>query len=421
MRLAGVQIRIEPNNMQRTMFAQHAGCTRFAYNWGVNVCQDAFANGEKTPSAIDLHKKLVAEVKTENPWFYESSKCAPQQALRNLESAYTNFHIRQKPSGYKKKKKVKRNGEDVFILEGLPQFKKKNIRDKFYLEGNFDIIANYIKVPYVGWLKCSENHNITDQIKNCTIRKVADEWYISYKQEKVVKKHNKKKEVGVDLGITALATLSDGKVFEGSKKLRELTRKLKHLQKSLSRKYKKGAETQSKNYEDTKKQIAILHRKIANHRKDGLHQLTTYLAKNHGKVTIEDLNVAGMMKNHKLAKYIANGMFYEFRRQMEYKGEWYGCEVAVADRWYASSKTCCKCGHKQDMPLKKRIFDCEKCDNKMDRDLNAAINLQHWEKNKKKLAASSAATERESPVERVSSGNVLPVALYEAGIKHQMS
>ena len=131
--LSGIKVRIEPNNVQKTMFAQHAGSARWAYNWGLNICEQSFANGEKTPGAIDLHKKLVAEVKSrdEYKWLYESSKCAPQEALRNLEVAYKNFHARQKPSGYKKKKVVTKRGEKVTVLEGLPQYRKKNTKNIF--------------------------------------------------------------------------------------------------------------------------------------------------------------------------------------------------------------------------------------------------------------------------------------------------
>jgi putative transposase len=414
--LSGIKIRIEPNNVQRTMLARHAGCARWAYNWGLNICEQSFASGEKTPSAIDLHRKLVAEVKSKDEfkWLYESSKCAPQEALRHLESAYKNFHAKQKPSGYKRKKVVTKKGERVTVLEGLPQYKKKNVRDGFYLDGAFEIMGNYIKVPYIGWLKCSENIPITE-IKNCTVSKSADQWFISYKREKVVLKHNKKKAAGCDLGVRHLAKLSDGKTFDTPVKLRGLEKRLRRMQRSLARKYKKGAREQGKNYVENKKRIAVLHKKIADHRKDGLHQLTSYLAKNHGKVTIEDLNVGGMMKNHRLAKHIANGSFFEFRRQLEYKGAWYGCEIVVADRFFASSKTCCKCSHKQDMPLKKRIFDCEECDNKMDRDLNAAVNLKNWKENKSITASSAVSARGEGKFRQ------LPVALCEAGIKHQMS
>ena len=118
--------------------------------------------------------------------------------------------------------------------------------------------------------------------------------------------------------------------------------------------------------------------RISNIRKDATHKLTSYLVKSHDQIVIEDLNVSGMMKNHKIAGAISDGGFYEFRRQLEYKGEIYNCAITIADRWFASSKTCSCCGHKQDMPLRKRIFACEKCANILDRDMNAAINLKNY-------------------------------------------
>ena len=177
--------------------------------------------------------------------------------------------------------------------------------------------------------------------------------------------------VGVDLGVKTLATLSNGKVFKSVKSYQKFEAKLSREQ-YLNRHKEVG----SANWKKAQQKIRRLHRKVANIRQDALHKLTTYLAKNHGSVVIEDLNVRGMLRNHKLAKSIADQGFYEFRRQLEYKCEWYGSELVVVDRFFPSSKTCSRCGHVQDMPLHLRTYDCPECGLSIDRDLNASINLR---------------------------------------------
>jgi putative transposase len=177
--------------------------------------------------------------------------------------------------------------------------------------------------------------------------------------------------VGVDLGVKSLATLSTGEVFEGAKSYRKLESKLSRLQ-WLNRRKIKG----SVNGQKAQLKIAKLHKRSADIRKDTLHKLTTYLAKNHSQIVIEDLNVSGMMANRKLAKAIGDMGFYEFRRQLEYKSKLYGSELIVVSRWEPSTKRCSNCGHLKDsMLLSERVYQCENCGISLDRDLNAAKNL----------------------------------------------
>ena len=177
------------------------------------------------------------------------------------------------------------------------------------------------------------------------------------------------------MGVKELATLSTGVVFPNPKHYKVHIVKLKRLSRVLSRKVKGSG-----NRYKAKVQLAKHYAKIANLRKNTLHQITTYLCKNHATIVVEDLNVGGMLKNHKLAQVIADCGFHEFKRQLEYKAKKFGCEVIVADRWFPSSKTCSNCGHIQDIPLKERIYNCESCGHSMDRDLNAAINLSRLAK-----------------------------------------
>ncbi len=356
--LKGKKIRLELTNKQVTMALQHAGVARHAYNWGLGICQKAFENKEKRPTAIDLHKKLVAEVKKEHKWYYNSSKCAPQQALKNLEISYKNFYV--SPSN------------------GLPKFKKRGVNDSFYLEQNIRVEQSRIRVPIFGWLKCSELlPNV--EVKSVVISRKANEWFISFKMphEKIITEKTKG-IVGVDLGIKILATLSDGTIFPAIRPYKKYKRKLKILQRQASKKFVNGAKEQSNNYKKACKKVAVLHQQISNERLNYTHKLTTYLAKNHSEIVVENLNVKGMSKNHKLASAILDGGFYEFKRQLEYKCEWYGSTMTTVSRFYPSSKTCSNCSAKKEsLKLSERTFHCEYCNISIDRDLNASINLRN--------------------------------------------
>jgi len=342
--------RLELNNKQRTLASKHAGVARYAYNWGKTVCDKAIADKTGRPSAYDLQKKFVAEEKSAHPWLYEVSKCAPQHALRNLDMAYKR----------------------VFKVKGTryPRFKKKGQHDSFYLEGDIATKTNYIKIPKFGYVKCSEV--LPDcEIKNVSISKTAGQWFIAFRVPFEPTKHTHTSIVGVDLGIKTLATISNGDIAPAVSAYRRNKRKLKLLQRSASRKV-----IASKNRAKANQKVAKLHYRIANIRKDAIHKLTTDLAKNHGEIVIEDLNVSAMSKNHKLASAILDGGFNEFRRQLDYKCKWYGATLTIVDRFYPSSKTCSDCGYiNKDLRLSDRVYKCPDCGLSIDRDLNAAINL----------------------------------------------
>jgi putative transposase len=304
----------------------------------------------KFPTAIDLHKLLVAMVKSENPWYYECSKSPPQQALMALREAWKRCFNK---------------------TAGVPKFKKKGQRDSFTLEGTVKILGNNkIQVPVIGILKTYER---LPQVlmKSCTISRSADRWFISFRFDVKQQEVCQTSIIGVDLGIKTLATLSTGEVVQGTKFYKKSAAKLSRMQ-WLNRHKVIG----SNNWKKAQLVLAKLHRKIAKIRSDTLHKLTTILAKNHGVIVIEDLNVSGMMANHKLAASIADMGFFEFRRQLTYKCQLYGSKLVVVDRWFPSSKTCSNCGVKKEtLSLGERVFECSHCGFKIDRDLNAAINL----------------------------------------------
>jgi putative transposase len=292
---------------------------------------------------------------------------------------------------YKHKYLVKyRNGEiEKLTLEhelGFPNFKKKGVNDSFYLEYNaqqvIQIEGKKIKIPTIGWIKTYEILPTNIVGKSVTISRQADDWFISFLVEEVHFKNESTAETGIDLGIKTLATFANEKKWENPKAYKKQKAKLRRMQIKLSRQRefaKKNGIKTGTNYEKTKKKIAKLHQRIGNVRNDNTHKLTYYSVKNHKRAVIEDLGVSGMVKNHNLASAILDGGFYEFRRQMEYKCKWHNVDLVIADRWFASTKTCSRCGHKKDkMPLKERTFHCEKCKLTIDRDLNAAINLMKY-------------------------------------------
>ncbi|KAB8314620.1 IS200/IS605 family element transposase accessory protein TnpB [Tolypothrix campylonemoides VB511288] len=388
--LLGFKTELKLNNQQRIALTKHCGVARHAWNWGLGLTKQILdhnqANPEakiKFPSAIDLHKWLVVLVKSEHEWYYEVSKSTPQQALMALRESWKRCFNK---------------------TAGVPRFKKKGRRDSFTLEGTVKILgSNKIQVPVIGVLKTYERlpfgfavpyggkpscRAVSPQvlIKSCTISRQADRWFISFRFD--VDQQTAENTtavpllgetprpdclsvVGVDLGVKNLCTLSTGEVIAGAKSYKKYEAKLSRMQ-WLNRHKNIG----SANWKKAQLQIARLHRKIANIRKDTLHKLTTLLAKNHGTVVIEDLNVSGMMANHKLAKAIADMGFYEFRRQLTYKCTLRGSKLVVVDRWFPSSKTCSSCGTKKEaLSLNERVFCCNHCGFEIDRDLNAAINL----------------------------------------------
>lgn len=369
--IRGFKTELKPNDRQRTLLLQHAGCARFAYNWGLERCIEARRNGGKKPSAMELHRRLNAIKGSEFPWMYESSKCAPQEALRDLDRAYKNFFRR-----CKQKKRGKK---------GFPRFKSRSRGiGSFRLTGSIGASETHVTLPRIGAVRLKEHGYLPTsdddvRVLSATVSEKAGRWFVSLQveiesQDPPPAEEDDRPIVGVDLGIKTLATCSDSTTFENPKALGSKLRKLKRLQRSLSRK-ERGSENRKK----AAKKVAKLHWRISNVRRNALHEVTTWLIRNHSAVVIEDLNVSGMMKNHNLARAIADVGFHEFRRQLEYKGEWYGCEIVVADRFFPSSKTCSECGAiNEALTLSDREWVCVGCGSIHDRDLNAAVNLKNW-------------------------------------------
>jgi putative transposase len=358
---------LDLNDRQVTACKQHAGAARWAYNWGLHVKQERYRETKKSPTAIELHRELNALKKTEVPWMYAVSKCAPQEALWNLDAAFAHFFRRCA---------LKKQGKWQGKL-GYPQFKtRKKGLGSFRLTGRIVVSEKAIVLPRLRRLRLKEQKYLPTgddaQILSATVSEQAGHWYVSLQvEEEQAVPENTGPVVGIDLGVKSLATLSNGEVIPNSRHLKRRLKKLKRLQRVVSRR-QKG----SKNRKKAVLRLAKLHRQIKNQRHNTLHQVTTRLAKTKSVLVIEDLHVAGMLKNHRLAQAIGDVGFYEFKRQLLYKASWYGSRVLLVDRWEPSSKRCSGCGWLDaDLTLSDRTFHCEQCGLVLDRDLNAAINL----------------------------------------------
>lgn len=305
----------------------------------------------KSSNAIEQHRQLNSLKPTDFPWMYEVSKCAPQEALRNLDRAFVNF--------FEKRSR-------------FPRFKsRKRGIGSFRLTGSIHVEGKTIQLPRLGVIRLKETSAVTGRILSATVSERAGRWFVSIQVEtSIVVPDNQGPAVGVDLGVKTLATLSDGCVFENPKAYRRKLQVLKRAQRVVARR-QKG----SKRRERAKWRVANLHFNIANIRSDVIHKMTTLIAMTYGMVGIEDLNVSGMTKNHCLAGAVSDAAFGEVRRQLEYKCQWYGSALVVHDRFLPSSKTCSVCGEVKDsLPLSERTFRCD-CGHESDRDLNAAMNL----------------------------------------------
>lgn len=351
MQYKAFKTKLRLSNKQTILIAKHAGYSRWVWNWARALWSEADKANLK-PNANKLKKLFTNHVKPQYEWMSELSSRVYQYTFINLSEAFNRF------------------------FKGLtkyPNFKKKGRHDSFTLDNCGKPIrlgGIKSKLPFLGWVSTFEP--MPDcETKKVTISRQADGWYISFGYKfSAVETAKKWDVVGVDLGVNALATLSTGIVFQTVKPLKNALRKLRRLQRSLSHKL-----LGSRNREKSRIKVARVNQRVANIRRDTINKITTFIAKNHSTVVIEDLNVSGLMANSKLARSIADQGFYEFRRQLEYKCSWYGSTLVVADRFYPSSQLCSSCGHRQKMPLSMRQYNCSICNLSIDRDLNAALNL----------------------------------------------
>ena len=372
-----VKVRLDPTPRQVRLLCSHAGAARFAYNGGLAHVKDMLENGEPPEwSHYALLRWWNANKDTlaVNPvtgvvWWSQNSKEAYSMALRDLARGLLNWS---------KSRKGKRKGRRV----GFPRFKSKNTAMRFAYSTGFTAPTASdpygLKLPRIGRVHCMENvYKRVDgaRLVRVSVSRRAGCWYASLTVEREQPSsptHTwKRGAVGVDLGVKHLATLSDGTVIPNPRALNTRLKALRKAQQALSRKTKGSARR-----EKAKERVARLHARVTDARMDAINKATTMIAHTYSIVCIEDLNVAGMVKNHSLARSVSDASLGEFRRQLEYKTMRTGTVLRVVDRWYPSSKTCSNCGTvKAKLSLSERVYCCDVCGFSIDRDLNAAINL----------------------------------------------
>ena len=379
--LRGRTVKLDPTPTQAEKLSSHVGAARFAYNTVLSHVQDCYARGEKIDlSGYGLRRWWNANKEDLAPWWKENSKEAYSNAILNLGKALRRFFNSVK-AGKSRKIKV-----------GFPRPKRKGVKDSYTITtGSFGVTdVRGITLPRIGRIHTLEPLNDIDPetVKSVTIRRKADGWYASLTLDLPDTEPQRKttgQTVGIDVGLESYAVFSTGEVFDHPKALKRYERKRRRLAQSVSRK-KLG----SSNREKAKVKLARLDQKIGNIRLDARHKLSRFVADNYDEVAIEGLSVSSMMKNRRLAKAIADSAWYSFRTLVEYKCEKQDVRVTVADVWYASSKTCSTCGQvKAKLDLSERVFECQSCGLVLDRDLNAAKNLDSLNPS---VAASTAET-----------------------------
>ena len=354
----------------------HAGAARFAYNAGLVYVKEALDSGKSADWSHyallrwwNANKDTIAVNRdTGEVWWNQNSKEAYNMGLYGLARGLSNWS---------KSRKGKRKGRRV----GFPRFKSKNSAMRFAYSTGFTAPKASdpygLKLPRIGRVHCMENvYKLVNgaRVIRISVSRRAGCWYASLtvERESTVTAASKGGVVGVDLGVKNLATLSDGTVVPNTRALNTRLKVLRKVQKALSRKT-----VGSVRREKAKGRVARLHARVADVRADAIHKATTMIANTYSIVCIEDLNVAGMVKNRHLARNLSDAALGEFRRQLEYKTARTGAVLRVVDRWFPSSKTCSDCGVvKAKLSLSERTFNCDACGLTMDRDLNAAINIK---------------------------------------------
>ena len=349
-----------PTPEQVKAFEQHFGCSRFIYNWGLEQRIKAHSEGRKI-TCLDLAYQLP-ELKRANPWLSEVNSQSLQMPLRNLDNAFSSFfnHNTQFPK-FKSKHKSKPKFQ-------CPQHVKVDFKNQ---------TISLLKIPNI---KFALDRTFDGIIKTTTISKTpTNRYFVSILVENGLELPAKPKvkpetTVGIDLGLKDFCIDSNGNKTTNQKFLRQSEQRLKINQRRLSKK-KKG----SKKYQEQKLKVARIHERIANQRKDFLHKLSTRLIRENQSICLEDLAVGNMLKNHCLAKSISDCAWTEFKRQLEYKSDWYGNNILTIGRFEPSSKTCSECGSiKKDLTLKDREWICSSCGAEHDRDVNAARNIKKF-------------------------------------------
>lgn len=388
------KIELVPNNKQKTYFRKAFGVARLAYNWGLAEWQRRYKEGEKC-SAMEIQKVFDSIKREQYPFVYEVTKFACSRSFINLGKAFKKFFedLKKGIVSYPQFKRKKDNRGSFYFAE--VKLSDTNTNSKVFkkMKHNERLRRQYLKVPNLGCVKMTQRLRFNGKINGVVVSQEGNRYFASFSmqitEEEYLRTHphvkeiRKKNSVGVDIGIKSALVLSDGIAIESPKPLKQNLRKIRRLSRQLDKRTHARTKQErlsgvkkSNNYRKLSVKLSNVQRRVANIRRDFTQKVTTILTTHYGQIALEDLNVRGMVQNHRLAQAVSDVAFGELNKQIGYKSEYNGVTIKRTDRFYPSSKTCSVCGNvKHDLKLSNRTYRCDKCGAVINRDYNASLNL----------------------------------------------